>query len=110
MLVYFFVFALLGLLFPPFWILAILFLLGAIFGDLGKLLIMIISIPFKILGMIFGSEDEEKVVEKQTIIEKENSSNAEQLSKLSELLEKGLITEEEFQTEKAKIINPYQRA
>jgi putative oligomerization/nucleic acid binding protein len=67
---------------------------------------MIISIPFKILGILFGSSEEEKVVEKQIIIEKNNSSNAEQLSKLSELLEKDLISEEEFQAEKTKILNP----
>jgi putative oligomerization/nucleic acid binding protein len=45
-------------------------------------------------------------IEKQIIIEKNNSSNAEQLSKLSELLEKDLISEEEFQAEKTKILNP----
>jgi uncharacterized membrane protein len=106
MLLYVIIFGILGIFFSPFWILAILFLLGALFGDIGKLLIMIISIPFKILGILFGSSEEEKVVEKQIIIEKNNSSNAEQLSKLSELLEKDLISEEEFQAEKTKILNP----
>jgi len=103
MLIYFFVFALLGLFFPPFWILAFLFLLGSIFGDLGKILYMIIAFPFKLIGLMTDEEDEEVIHTKETIIKTNTDSNAEQLTQLSELLDKGHISEEEFQNEKSRI-------
>lgn len=108
-MVYAIVFALLGFVFPPFWILAIIFLVASLFVDITKILLWIIAAPFRLLGFMFGSDEEEVVVKEKVVVEKEQSSKADQLHKLSELLEKELITQEEFDKEKAKILNPYER-
>lgn len=104
MLMYAVFFGILGLAFPPFWLLAFLFLVGSIFSDVGKILIAIILFPFKLMGFFIpDGKDEAQVVEKQTVIEKQGSS-ADQLIKLAELLEKNLISQEDFQQQKAKIL------
>ena len=104
MLMYAIIFGVLGFLFPPLWILSILFLTGSIFGDVGKILIAIISFPFKLIGFFMsGDEEETRIVEKQAVVETQ-SSNADQLMKLSELLEKGHISQDDFDREKAKIL------
>ena len=104
MLKYAIIFFVLGIFFQPFLILAFLFLLGSIFTDVGKILYIIISAPFKIFGMFQEDDDEDAVYYKETIIEKNVSSRPEQLATLSDLYDKGHITEDEFVSEKAKIL------
>ena len=104
MLIYFFVFAFLGLFFPPFWVLAFIFLLGSLFKDLGTIIFAIIAFPFQLIGLMQKDDEDETTIIKETIIEKSTGNNAEQLSKLSDLLDKGHITEDEFKKEKSKIL------
>lgn len=101
-------FFVLGLFFPPLFILAALFTLGSIFGDLGKIIIMVISFPFKLIGFFVDDDEEEvRVIEKQTVVEKQSMSD--ELEKLSQLFQEGHISQEEFDSAKKKIINPYSR-
>lgn len=103
-------FIVLGFFFPPLWILAFIFTLGSLFGDIGKIIIAVIAFPFKLIGLFRDDEEEEKikVIEKETVIDRGSSLSGE-LEKLSALYKEGHISEDEYNTAKKKILNPYTR-
>lgn len=81
------IFVLLGFIFPPLWIVGGLLIVFSIFGDVVK---VILSSLWTLISVIFGFSEEDKK-------EKE-------LERLSKLLEKGLLTQEEFDNEKLKVL------
>lgn len=105
------IFVLLGFIFPPLWIVGGLLIVFSIFGDVVK---VILSSLWTLISVIFGfSEEDKKEKELEKLSESikegikeqniENSVSLE-LERLSKLLEKGLLTQEEFDNEKLKVL------
>lgn len=105
------IFVLLGFIFPPLWIVGGLLIVFSIFGDVVK---VILSSLWTLISVIFGFSEEdkkEKELEKLSESIKEGikeqnieSSVSLELERLSKLLEKGLLTQEEFDNEKLKVL------
>lgn len=102
---------LLGFVFPPLWIVGGLLIVFSIFGDVVKI---ILGSLWTLISVIFGFSEEdkkEKELEKLSESIKEGikeqnieSSVSLELERLSKLLEKGLLTQEEFDNEKLKVL------
>lgn len=105
------IFVLLGFIFPPLWIVGGLLIVFSIFGDVVKI---ILGSLWTLISVIFGFSEEdkkEKELEKLSESIKEGikeqnieSSVSLELERLSKLLEKGLLTQEEFDNEKLKVL------
>lgn len=72
-------------------------------GFLGYFLLSMVLSPIIvfILLLIIGKKNTENIV---VVEQKVTTTNIDELMKLGELLEKGLISKEEFETQKAKLL------